>query len=132
VYVSRTQGWYLQCDKASRPFLWLVYTFPELEFNFLNLGISAQCAHYWRFVPIINLFFGFGITDQGVIFIVDHRFYRVPPYICCENDRKRSIVVCAEIPEDFRTRFIHKRLLTSFCHSHNKYRVVHDKNSGQR
>jgi hypothetical protein len=37
---------------------------------------------------------------QGVIFIVDHRFYRVPPYICCENDRKRS---CSEIFRNFCT-----------------------------
>jgi hypothetical protein len=34
---------------------------------------------------------------QGVIFIVDHRFYRAPRYICCENGRKRSIVICTEI-----------------------------------
>jgi hypothetical protein len=35
--------------------------------------------------------------SEGVIFMVDHRFYRVRPHICCENDRKRSIVVSAEI-----------------------------------
>jgi hypothetical protein len=69
---------------------------------------------------------------QGVIFIVDHRSYRVPPYICSENDRKRSIVVSAEIPEDIRIRFLPRRPLTSFCHSHSKYRMVHDKNGGQR
>jgi hypothetical protein len=69
---------------------------------------------------------------QCVIFIVDHRFYRQPPYICCENDRKRSIVVSVEILEDFCIRFLPKRLLASFCHSHRKYRVVDDKNGCQR
>jgi hypothetical protein len=62
---------------------------------------------YSIFKELNELYAYYGIP-QGVIFIVDHSFFRVPPYICCENDRKGSMVVYAEIPGDFRTRFLYK------------------------
>jgi hypothetical protein len=79
-----------------------MHTTSTTDKNFVNF--TNGTVHGGR------VMYGLSARYQGVIFIVDHRFYRVPPYICCENDRKRSIVVCAEIPEDFRTLFLHKRL----------------------
>jgi hypothetical protein len=51
-----------------------------------NFSLEYLCIIYHTYLEV-----------RGVIFIVDHRFYRVRLYICCENDRKRSIVVSAEI-----------------------------------
>jgi hypothetical protein len=95
--------------------------------HFVYTQLEPQCyPHFSTFFSLI------GWISRCPFYRLPPFLSCVPPYVCCWNDRKRSIVVSAEIRVDFRIRFLPKRLFTSFCHSNSKHRVVHDKNGGKR
>jgi hypothetical protein len=59
--------------------------------------LESICVYNFSLEYLCIIYHTSYLEVRGVIFIVDHRFYREQLYICNENDRKRSIVVSAEI-----------------------------------